>query len=182
MTEKTKKIIVGTGVLCIITAAVVVANTKPPAHASTEETVTVTPSATTSATPTETPQPTIAVKIVKTKAEPVVAEGLANETQTTAAPTSTATVTPVPTPAPTSTPVPNVPAYTPNVEKPEAEIIPVYEEPPAATPAPTAIMQPSSSQVYVPGFGYVADSGGNQVIADTEMYENGNTIGIMGGE
>jgi hypothetical protein len=32
----------------------------------------------------------------------------------------------------------------------------------------------------VPGFGYVDNDGGNQVVEDNSIYENGNKIGSMG--
>ena len=38
-----------------------------------------------------------------------------------------------------------------------------------------------AGQVYIPGFGYVTPSGPNTVIEADDMYENGNKIGIMGG-
>ena len=68
--------------------------------------------------------------------------------------------------------------------KTEDEESPVYEEPPTAPPAatdPPAGSTNSSGQVYVPGFGYVDNSGENTGIKDDDMYENGNKIGIMGG-
>ena len=68
--------------------------------------------------------------------------------------------------------------------KTEDEEPPTYEKPPANPPAesePAAGSTNSSGQVYVPGFGYVENSGGNTGIQDNEMYENGNKIGEMGG-
>ncbi len=79
----------------------------------------------------------------------------------------------------------DVPQEERDLEEPPAyEETPVYE-PPQPTPAPetpSAGDTNSGGQVYVPGFGYVSDGGGNQVTTDTNMYENGNKIGIMGGE
>ena len=69
--------------------------------------------------------------------------------------------------------------------KTEDEEPPTYEEPPANPPAesePAAGSTNSSGQVYVPGFGYVENSGENQGGTLDDMYENGNKIGIMGGE
>lgn len=69
--------------------------------------------------------------------------------------------------------------------KTEDEEPPTYEEPPANPPAesePAAGSINSSGQVYVPGFGYVENSGDNQGGTLDDMYENGNKIGIMGGE
>lgn len=69
--------------------------------------------------------------------------------------------------------------------KTEDEEPPTYEEPPANPPAesePAAGSANSSGQVYVPGFGYVENSGDNQGGTLDDMYENGNKIGIMGGE
>lgn len=68
--------------------------------------------------------------------------------------------------------------------KTEDEEPPTYEEPPTVTPTetePAAGSTNSSGQVYVPGFGYVENSGENTGIQDNEMYENGNKIGEMGG-
>ena len=69
--------------------------------------------------------------------------------------------------------------------KTEDEEPPTYEEPPANPPAesePAAGSTNSSGQVYVPGFGYVENSGDNQGGTLDDMYENVNKIGIMGGE
>lgn len=68
--------------------------------------------------------------------------------------------------------------------KTEDEEPPTYEELPTVTPTetePAAGSTNSAGQVYVPGFGYVENSGENVGIQDTEMYENGNKIGVMGG-
>lgn len=40
----------------------------------------------------------------------------------------------------------------------------------------------NSSVRSIPGFGYVENSGENQGGTLDDMYENGNKIGIMGGE
>ena len=67
--------------------------------------------------------------------------------------------------------------------KTEDEEPPTYEEPPTIPPTetePAAGSTNSSGQVYVPGFGYVENSGENTGIQDNEMYENGNKIGEMG--
>ena len=69
--------------------------------------------------------------------------------------------------------------------KTEDEAPPTYEETPTVTPTetePAAGSTNSSGQVYVPGFGYVENSGANQGGTLDDMYENGNKIGIMGGE
>lgn len=68
--------------------------------------------------------------------------------------------------------------------KTEDEEPPTYEEQPTVSPTetePAAGSTNSASQVYVPGFGYVENSGENTGIQDNEMYENGNKIGEMGG-
>lgn len=68
--------------------------------------------------------------------------------------------------------------------KTEDEEPPTYEEPPTVTHTetePAAGSTNSSGQVYVPGFGYVENSGENIGVQDNEMYENGNKIGEMGG-
>jgi hypothetical protein len=68
--------------------------------------------------------------------------------------------------------------------KTEDEEPPTYEEQPTIPPTetePAAGSTNSSGQVYVPGFGYVENSGENTGIQDNEMYENGNKIGEMGG-
>ena len=69
--------------------------------------------------------------------------------------------------------------------KTEDEVPPTYEETPTVTPTetePAAGSTNSSGQVYVPGFGYVENSGANEGGTLDDMYENGNKIGIMGGE
>ena len=68
--------------------------------------------------------------------------------------------------------------------KTEDEEPPTYEEPPTVTPTetePAAGSTNSAGQVYVPGFGYVENSGENTVIEGNDIYENGNKIGTMGG-
>ena len=68
--------------------------------------------------------------------------------------------------------------------KTESEKPPVYEEQPKTPPPatePPAESTNSSGQVYVPGFGYVDHSGENHGGTLDDMYENGNKIGIMGG-
>ena len=68
--------------------------------------------------------------------------------------------------------------------KTEDEAPPTYAETPAVTPTetePAAGSINSSGQVYVPGFGYVENSGENTGVQDNSMYENGNKIGEMGG-
>lgn len=69
--------------------------------------------------------------------------------------------------------------------KTEDEAPPTYEETPTVAPTetePAAGSTNSSGQVYVPGFGYVENSGANEGGTLDDMYENGNKIGIMGGE
>ena len=66
----------------------------------------------------------------------------------------------------------------------EDEEPPTYEEPPTVTPTetePAAGSTNRAGQVYVPGFGYVENSGENTVIEGNDIYENGNKIGTMGG-
>lgn len=68
--------------------------------------------------------------------------------------------------------------------KTEDETPPTYEETPTVAPTetePAAGSTNSSGQVYVPGFGYVENSGENTGVQDNNMYENGNKIGEMGG-
>ena len=68
--------------------------------------------------------------------------------------------------------------------KTEDEAPPTYEETPTVTPTetePAAGSTNSSGQVYVPGFGYVENSGENTGVQDNSMYETGNKIGEMGG-
>lgn len=65
------------------------------------------------------------------------------------------------------------------------------EAPPTYPPEDTTVTPPSepnpgskneAGQVYVPGFGYVDVGDGNDGGTLDDMYENGNKIGIMGGE
>lgn len=68
--------------------------------------------------------------------------------------------------------------------KTEDEEPPAYEEQPTVKPEPNepaAGSTNSSGQVYVPGFGYIDQGGENTKIEDDSMYENGNKIGVMGG-
>lgn len=70
----------------------------------------------------------------------------------------------------------------PAPELPEGEDVtpePVTPERPGNDePAPGSTNQ--AGQVYVPGFGYVENSGANQGGSLDDMYENGNKIGEMG--
>ena len=68
--------------------------------------------------------------------------------------------------------------------KTENEEPPTYKEQPTTPPTetePAAGSTNSSGQVYVPGFGYVDNSGENHGGTLDDMYENGNKIGEMGG-
>ena len=58
---------------------------------------------------------------------------------------------------------------------------PAAEPTPEPTPEPPAD-QPTQScdMVYVEGFGWIESQGPNRVEYATDMYENGNKIGIMG--
>lgn len=64
----------------------------------------------------------------------------------------------------------------PRKEKPKKPAPPPESE--KKEPAPGSTNQ--AGQVYVPGFGYVKDSGTNKGGTLNGMYENGNKIGIMG--
>lgn len=66
----------------------------------------------------------------------------------------------------------------------EDEPAPTYSEQPTSKPTesePAAGSTNAAGQVYVPGFGYVDYEGENVGIQDESIYENGNKIGIMGG-
>ena len=67
---------------------------------------------------------------------------------------------------------PTPPKYT-ETPKPEPA------EPPKPT-EPDPGSKDEAGKVYVPGFGYIEDSGANQGDTLDDMYENGNKIGIMG--
>lgn len=69
-------------------------------------------------------------------------------------------------------PVPAPAEPTPAVEKPEPEPAP-------PTPQPTIELQPGD-KVYVTGFGWVEYEGPNRCEDGTDIYENGNKIGVMG--
>lgn len=69
--------------------------------------------------------------------------------------------------------------------KTEDEPAPTYSEQPTSKPTesePAAGSTNAAGQVYVPGFGYVDNSGENDGGTLNDMYENGNKIGIMGGD
>ena len=67
-----------------------------------------------------------------------------------------------------------------NTETPRAEpdeelgAVPAVE-----TPQPTIKLQPGD-EVYIPGFGWLEYEGPNHCEDGTDIYENGNKIGIMG--
>lgn len=68
--------------------------------------------------------------------------------------------------------------------KTEDEPVPTYSEQPTSKPTesePAAGSTNAAGQVYVSGFGYVDYEGENVGIQDESIYENGNKIGIMGG-
>ena len=69
-------------------------------------------------------------------------------------------------------PVPAPAESTPAVETPQPEPTP-------PTPQPTIELQPGD-EVYIPGFGWVEYEGPNHCEDGTDIYENGNKIGIMG--
>lgn len=69
-------------------------------------------------------------------------------------------------------PVPVPAESTPAVETPQPEPTP-------PTPQPTIELQPGD-EVYIPGFGWVEYEGPNLCEDGTDIYENGNKIGIMG--
>lgn len=74
----------------------------------------------------------------------------------------------------------DIPAEERNQEAP-----PAYEETPTVTSPntePPAGSTNDAGQVYVPGFGYVDNSGANEGGTLEDMYENGNKIGSMGGD
>ena len=64
-----------------------------------------------------------------------------------------------------------------------AEPMPAVEtpqpEPAPPTPQPTIVLQPGD-KVYVTGFGWVEYEGPNRCEDGTDIYENGNKIGIIG--
>lgn len=63
------------------------------------------------------------------------------------------------------------PAQTPQPEQPQTSADPAAGERSAAG---------GKAQVWVPGFGWVEDGGGNIGVYAENMYENGNKIGSMG--
>ena len=63
------------------------------------------------------------------------------------------------------------PAQSPQPEQPQASADPAPGERSAAS---------GKAQVWVPGFGWVEDGGGNVCTYAEDLYENGNKIGSMG--
>lgn len=69
------------------------------------------------------------------------------------------------------------------VDQPDAP--PVYEEEQTESPAPAKSQTPKTGDIkdgmmYVEGFGWVPyEGGGGEETYAADMYENGNTIGIM---
>ena len=56
---------------------------------------------------------------------------------------------------------------------------PAEPTPAVETPQPTIKLQPGD-EVYIPGFGWLEYEGPNHCEDGTDIYENGNKIGIMG--
>lgn len=56
---------------------------------------------------------------------------------------------------------------------------PAEPTPAVETPQPTIKLQPGDA-VYIPGFGWLEYEGPNHCEDGTDIYENGNKIGIMG--
>ena len=78
-------------------------------------------------------------------------------------------------------PVPAPAEPMPAVETPQPEPAPPTPQPEPAppTPQPTIELQPGD-KVYVTGFGWVEYEGPNRCEDGTDIYENGNKIGVMG--
>lgn len=78
-------------------------------------------------------------------------------------------------------PVPAPAEPMPAVETPQPESAPPTPQPEPAppTPQPTIELQPGD-KVYVTGFGWVEYEGPNRCEDGTDIYENGNKIGVMG--
>ena len=58
----------------------------------------------------------------------------------------------------------------------ESVVVPTETEPPAGQPQAGDV---KDGKTYLPGFGYIENSGENQGQYAEDMYENGNKIGIM---
>jgi len=81
------------------------------------------------------------------------------------------TNSPLPTEAPEPTTAAPQPAQNPQSKQPQ----------PSAVPAPgERSVAGGKAQVWVPGFGWVEDGGGNVCTYAEDLYENGNKIGNMG--
>lgn len=111
------------------------------------------------------------------------------------------TSSPLPTDAPVSPPAPTEPQppAAPPKETAMPEVKPAQapepttaapqpaQSPPPKQPQPSAVPAPGErsaasgkAQVWVPGFGWVEDGGGNVCTYAADLYENGNKIGSMG--
>ena len=70
--------------------------------------------------------------------------------------------------------------YTPPELQPSTEQSPTKNSAPEPTPLqPSKELQPGD-KVYVTGFGWVEYEGPNRCEDSTDIYENGNKIGVMG--
>lgn len=107
--------------------------------------------------PTEAPEPAPVMAEIQPPAAPAKETAAPEESKPAQAP-GPATVAPQP-------------AQSPQPEQPQASADPAPGERSAAS---------GKAQVWVPGFGWVEDGGGNIGVYAEDMYENGNKIGSMG--
>lgn len=86
-----------------------------------------------------------------------------------------------PGPAPIETPAAPEAQPTPEPKATSEVVLELTLEPSPEQPTAQTTVEPQSrDMVYVPGVGWIENQGPNRVEFATDMYENGNKIGIMG--
>lgn len=178
LTEKAKKrlTLAGLGVVCVVLVIAIASQFKAVApketdvQPSTTATNTVTPSVSTPAaagTPTSTPE--VSVK-------PITPTESASQVTDTGNSTGTDQSIQAEVTKPAE---PSGEAKTNPSQKPDGQKVTNSDSSTSSSTTPKAGDKNSKGQVWVPGFGWVDDSGDNVGTSADDMYENGNKIGNM---
>ncbi len=178
LTEKAKKrlTLAGLGVVCVVLVIAISSQFKGAApkeadvQPSTTATTTVPPSVSTPAaagTPTSTPE--VSVK-------PITPTESASQVTDTGNSTGTDQSIQAEVTKPTE---PSEEAKTNPSQKPDGQKVTNSDSGTSSSSTPKSGDKNSKGQVWVPGFGWVDDSGDNVGTSAGDMYENGNKIGNM---
>jgi hypothetical protein len=178
LTEKAKKrlTLAGLGVVCVVLVIAIASQFKAAApkeadvQPSTTATNTLTPSVSTPAaagTPTSTPEVNV---------KPITPTESASQVTDTGKPTGTDQSIQAEVTKPAE---PSGEAKTNPSQKPDGQKVTNSDSSTSSSTTPKAGDKNSKGQVWVPGFGWVDDSGDNVGTSADDMYENGNKIGNM---